>query len=282
MKLAPLIVHFLTLQQTRRAWKPQTLLREALNLHGALAHLPVYSTWPFPAELTEDPTWTSAVRAMQHNASEAQPVGQPAAALDDVLLALDREADPLARAALMITWATGARAGCCALLTAHNVQVAPTVSPQTHCHRLKVRFTRGKGAKARGPYTVHSAVSPLWATELRRLLASRPTGPLFPARVPSAVNPRAEVSLQERLLQTIRLASDDLSTRALRRGSLQALAHTLAAQGVPQSQALEQLMSFSGHTNETTLKRYLDWGSAFPTAADQGELVAAGALAARC
>jgi hypothetical protein len=219
---------------------------------------------------------------MQQAASEAQPVGQKAATLQDVNAALEREIDPAARAGLMLLWATGARVGCALQLRHFNVDIAKTATPQTGCFRAKVRFTRGKGAKLRGPFTVHTALPTTWAKELRRFMSAHTEGGLFPSKAPSLDNPQREVLMQERMLESIRLAGEDLSTRALRRGALQTLAQTLAAQGISQTEALERLMAYSGHTNATTLKRYLDWGSAFPTAAQQGEEVAAGGLVQQC
>ena len=57
-----------------------------------------------------------------------------------------------------------------------------------------------------------------------------------------------------------------LSTRAIRRGALQAM----ALKKVP----IPALMKFSGHTNETTLKRYLDWGRTLKVEEDEAEMAA--------
>jgi hypothetical protein len=64
------------------------------------------------------------------------------------------------------------------------------------------------------------------------------------------------------MLRALRVANPSLNLRAMRRGALQ----TMALGGTP----AEVLMSYSGHTNVATLKRYLDWGRLLGTAATAG------------
>ena len=58
--------------------------------------------------------------------------------------------------------------------------------------------------------------------------------------------------VQQQLLAALRSVNPLLEQKSMRRGSLQAL----AAQGVD----ARTLMHYSGHTQERTLNRYLNWG----------------------
>ena len=55
----------------------------------------------------------------------------------------------------------------------------------------------------------------------------------------------------EHLKDALRVINPDLEQRSIRRGALQAMAEN----GVSE----EMLMRFSGHTQVTTLRRYLNW-----------------------
>jgi hypothetical protein len=71
---------------------------------------------------------------------------------------------------------------------------------------------------------------------------------------------------QQRMRLALRSANPELNTRAIRRGALQ----TMAMNGVP----TKTLMTFSGHTNEETLKRYLNYGKDLGTERVGGQAAA--------
>jgi hypothetical protein len=119
---------------------------------------------------------------------------------------------------------------------------------------MSVTFRRGKGVKARGPYTVHGPRLLHHFDELKRFVAQS-TGSLF------TIKPA-------QMLETFRLHDPTMEARSVRRGSLQAMAHN----GV----ALDTLILFSGHTNEKTLLRYLGWGHS--AGARQRLMAAAGSV----
>ena len=110
--------------------------------------------------------------------------------------------------------------------------------------------------------------------------AATPEAPLFPAKV--SASPEQPDSLQPvdaRLLICIRRAEEELDMRAMRRGSLQAIAFSLGKRCLPRQQALELLKSFSGHKSDKTLLRYLSWGEKFETQRVEGaEAAIAGLL----
>jgi hypothetical protein len=100
----------------------------------------------------------------------------------------------------------------------------------------------------RGPYTVHTCVLPSALADLQLLLADLPPAQkIFPA---TTKGPDLKEALREAQAPNEPL----LEQRSIRRGSLMALAST----GISE----KELLHFSGHTNVTTLRRYLDWGRA--------------------
>ena len=274
-----LLEHLLFLQHAR-GWQPQTLLREAHFYQGAFAQLSQYSNWPFPVHLQEDPAWNSALRHLRQMSEVSQPTGQSAVELEDISQILAAEPSELVRSFIMLEWVTACRSGDTRALRAKDVTLATAVDINGN-FPISVQFALGKAAKLRGPYTVHSAVPPEWAAEIREHLRQNPTGPLFPTRVARLTDARKTEPLQARVLAAIRAAGSHLSTRSMRRGALQSLAKSLGAAGVSQADALTQLMAFSGHTNEKTLKRYLDWGRLFAAGAREGAQAAAAGLIRR-
>jgi hypothetical protein len=114
---------------------------------------------------------------------------------------------------------------------------------------LSITFRRGKGVKARGPYTVHTLVGE-WATLIKQWMPSH--GPLWP----KAHTEYGRTVLGTKVKECLRRGDDScdvlLEQRSLRRGALQ----TMAAKGV----AEDVLLHFSGHTNSQQLWRYLGWG----------------------
>ena len=117
---------------------------------------------------------------------------------------------------------------------------------------LQVHFCRGKSVRLRGPYTTSTGISAEWRelvqTYIAQLAPERPSPLLFPATQELTLSARMPT-----LLRAVRVADLSLNLRAMRRGSLQALA---ASGEVP----LQEVMLRAGHTNERTTRRYLDWG----------------------
>jgi hypothetical protein len=128
---------------------------------------------------------------------------------------------------------------------------------------MTVIFQDGKGFHFRGIYTVHTHLPAKWKQEVTEYLR-RFTGPaelLFPAEEDLPLAKRMSA-----MCRAIRVANPKLSLKSLRRGSLQ----TMAQNGTP----IDTLMTFSGHKEVETLKRYLDWGRLLGTATTQGVLAA--------
>ena len=270
--LEALLIRLLSHKASTRGWQPQTTFREACNLCGALSNLPLYSDVPHPVQLRNSAEWRAALTSWQLASQQHQPTNQAAVSRENVLAAMEQAPHEETAMTLLLMWLTAARPGCVLQLRARDLELQSDGA-------LAVHFNAGKGVLFRGPYTVHTAVPP----QLRRPFAAylrqqQMAGGLFhPAT--------EELPLCQRhaaLLSAIRASDAELNLRAMRRGALQ----TMALAG----ESAATLMQFSGHTNERTLKRYLDWGRLFGVEMAAGSAAAlhlaprppAGARAERC
>jgi integrase len=244
-RLVALLERMYRLRSRARRWAAQTLHRELANVTGALSKLPLYSNAAWPVLLNQSPEWVQIMRATEQDAQKSQPVGQTAVALEEIREAI-REAIAMAApetaVALLLQWLTCARPGCTLQLRRRDVDLKPD-------GRLRVLFRQGKGVRFRGPYTVPTMVPQEHVQLLSQHLAPlRPDDFLFPSLSPDQ-SPKVRMAA---MTETLRAINPELTLRAMRRGSLQALARAATP--------LDELLTFSGHTSEKTLKRYLDWG----------------------
>jgi integrase len=270
----PLVLEaFLMRRSELRFWKPQTLLRNAATLHGAFANLPLYSNCPVPIQLSNSPLWSLLMSSLKGKSNMAQPRDLPAVSVEDINLAISSAVDLRTQIALILQWYLGARVGDILRVSLENVVLHPN-----NC--LQVRIDNGKVMAKRLPYTVHSFLPPEhgellkhYFRQMTSTLTSDMKAPLFPTRGGPHPFVVPWVLQQQRMRAALRMANVSLNTRAIRRGALQ----TMASQGVP----TETLMTFSGHTNVETLKRYLDYGrhlGSAQTAGQQAATLLAGSL----
>jgi integrase len=237
LPLAEALVRIHQDEMAARSWSWATLHRELANTAGAFTSLPIYSNAPWSITLSQAAAWKEAMAAAEKRRNEAEGRALPAASVDDVRQAMG--ADPAARAVLLLQWLTAGRRGCVLKLQRRDVQLEEDGG-------LRVQFRRGKGVRFRGPYTVPTKCPAEWLPLLRQYLETkRPTDALFPFSGPNAV-------LADAVRRALQRVNPFLGSRELRRGSLQ----TMALAGTPP----DQLMTFSGHTSQRTLLRYLDWG----------------------
>lgn len=234
LPLIPAILKHLSATKSLRKWRHSTFMRYLCSIQGALSALPLYRSHTHPIYLQRDPTWQSAIRAAGIAAKEEQPQQPLAASLTETSKALALEPSLPNRVAIILAWVTCARVGCILQLKVEDISTSLTDNT------ISVTFRRGKSVRTRGPYTVHSAVTPAWMTTINRWIATRKSF-LFPTQLQGK-----DIKL------SLRRAHPRLEQRSLRRGSLQHLARS----GVSE----ETLMLFSGHTQISTLRRYLNWG----------------------
>lgn len=219
-----------------RKWRHATTLKKLATAQGALALLPAYRSAP-PVQLTQCPLWRQAMRAAGIAARQELPKQPKPASLAQVKKVLALEPCLPTAAAIILSWVTAARTGCVLQLDRQDVCVNADQS-------LSVRFRRGKGARIRGPYTVHTApLEPQMLRRLERWMAGR-RAQLF-----------ASTTSGDKIRLALRRVDKALEQRSLRRGALQALARSPNITD-------EVLMLFSGHTQVATLRRYLSWGTA--------------------
>jgi len=236
LPLSAAIITFVTSLASSRRWRHTTRLKKLATAQGALTLLPLYRTAP-AITLSTCPTWRQAMRAAGIKAREELPRQPKPATAAEVTQAIAKEPSLPTAAAIIVAWHTAARVGCVLQLDAEDVLLNSDRS-------ISVRFRRGKSVRARGPYTVHTG--PLPRQHFDRLLRwhARRRHSLFKTSTTGA-----------EVRTALRRINPELEQRSLRRGSLQALAQSPNITD-------EVLMLFSGHTQVSTLRRYLSWGVA--------------------
>ncbi len=232
--LTTAIIESLTRMSITRRWRATTLLKYLCTAQGALAMLPMYVRTP-AILLNNCPIWRQALRGATHRAKQELPRQPAPATFNDVTTAIRMESSHPVRTALILTWLTCARTGCILQLSRDDVDLRPDGS-------LSIRFRKGKGARVRGPYTVHTTVIPPQLLAMVRSWLDQRKSKLF-----NMIKGRD-------IMLALRRVSPTLEQRSLRRGSLMTLS---ATPGVTD----QLLMEFSGHTQVTTLRRYLSWGT---------------------
>lgn len=249
-----------------RGWQPQTLLREVLNLQGALAALPFYATNAvYGISLKDSAEYQGCLKRMQHKATESQPTGQRAATFEEMQQAIEKEANANVRISLILMWLTAGRIGDILKLRKKSVKTSGE-------RNLDITFEEGKGVTlSNSKYSVHTVMPERWRTLLVNHLATlKPDDLLVQASTGIPLGARAAAA--NKALQRV---DKSVTTRSIRRGSLQAMA--MGSDDVPPVD-LPTLMSYAGHLREATTKRYLDWGRLFGDAAQRQRAAAEGAL----
>jgi integrase len=238
LPLGKALVELFTRERRQRRWRWTTTLKYLASCQGACALLPLYREGAPPMRLSPDPVWSQAMRAAGIAARQELPRQPTPAHWTNVVQAIQQESSLACQTAILLSWFTAARCGCVLQLHSQDVELTP--------QGLVVRFRRGKSARVRGPYTVHTPPLPEPIADIvRRWLEERAGRTLFP----STTGVDIKIAL--------RRSHPELEQRSLRRGALQTLA---CAPGITD----ELLMEFSGHTRVATLRRYLNWGKAAP------------------
>lgn len=218
----------------KRQWKKSTQLKAAASLQGAMKILPLYFEEAESVKLGESPIWTLAMRTFQHRCKEELPNQPQAATWKQVSDAIKQTKNDAQAMALLLGWLTAARLGCIRALSKDHVKLSKDA--------LSITFHQGKGARARGPYTVHTQPIPKeFCARWKKYFDSRDSK-LFPHHLTGS-------SLKDAL----RKVDKSLEQRSIRRGALQTMAQNGASE--------ETLMRFSGHTQVATLRRYLNWNA---------------------
>lgn len=256
-----IIQAFLENRARQRNWAPQTLHRQASSLHGVFANLPLYSNCQEQLYMNQSARWKLLMSKWKMESHKNQPQFQVAVTVEDLNLALDSTPNLRTQVCLILQWYLAARVGDILRLRVENIILFKPSS-------LQVTIDSGKTMAKRLPYTVNSAMPldhfNLLTEYLFSLEVSGPKAPVFPTQGPTGV---PWVKQQQLMRQALRIANPDLNTRAMRRGALQ----TMANNNVPP----DTLMTFSGHTNIETLKRYLNYGRNLGTEAVAGVQAAA-------
>ncbi len=233
--------YFLEVKSVRR-WLPTTMMVKMATAHGALRLLPLYTEGELPVLMRESVTWMSAMKAAAKMAKQHPPTQPTAATWKEVEEAISKETQTSVKMALLITWLTCGRGGDVLLLKPSDVEITTRPSKEGHAKVMSVGFWKGKTVKTRGSYTVFTQAPPQamfnqWQ-EYHKSVGEQKY--LFRGVKGSQIK------------DALRRANPKLEQRSLRRGAIQALAATNLKD--------EELLHYSGHTNVTMLRRYLNFG----------------------
>ena len=233
--------YFLDTKREKR-WLPTTMVVKMATAHGALRLLPLYAEKELPVLMRESPLWMSAMKAAARMAKQHPPTQPTAATWKEVEAAINREDQPAVRMALLLTWLTCGRGGDVLLLKPGNVELTGRETKEGIVKVMSVGFWKGKTVKTRGSYTVFTQPPPAKLLEewnaYHKSVADQ--NYLFKGVKGAQIK------------DALRRANPKLEQRSLRRGAIQALAAT----GLKD----DELLHYSGHTNVTMLRRYLNFG----------------------
>jgi hypothetical protein len=219
------------------------MLRNMAILQGAFKQLPL-STNVQQVDLSLSPEWCASLRYVASEAKSERPRVPLSATAAQVTAAILAEPLRKVRLLLALTWVCCGRTGDLTQLSPADFEWASGAAG-ARAVGLTVTFRRGKTVERRGPYSLHTSLPGDWLEPLG--LTSGDTASLDLA---IAEMRRTEV---KDVLAALRRVSPDLENRSLRRGALQ----VLAMSGVDEA----TLLLFSGHTQVSTLRRYLAWGA---------------------
>jgi len=233
--------YFLEVKSVRR-WLPTTMMVKMATAHGALRLLPLYAEGELPVMMKDSVRWMSAMKAAAKMAKQHPPTQPTAATWKEVEAAIAKETSTAVRMALLVTWLTCGRGGDVLLLKPSHVEITTRQEKSRTVDVMAVSFWKGKTVKTRGSYTVFTQPPPPKLLEEWQLYHKSMLGSSFLFRGVKG----------SQIKDALRRANPKLEQRSLRRGAIQALAATNLKD--------EELLHYSGHTNVTMLRRYLNFG----------------------
>ena len=228
------LVSTLQILAARHNWRHSTQLKAAASVQGAFKILPLYFANTASILLRDFPIWRLSLVTFGQRSKQELPSQPKAATWDQVSSAVSACKNDAQAMALLLGWLTAARLGCVRQLTKADIKWSAQ-------HTL-IRFSKGKSARIRGPYTVHAQpIPPEFRDRWTNFFGQRDTV-LFPRHVTG-----------KSLKEALRHIDPELEQRSIRRGALQAMALCDVDE--------ETLMRYSGHTQVSTLRRYLNWNA---------------------
>ena len=236
-------------------WKPATLHRTAASLIGACMAVHLFlrnETLDLPLRLMESTTFYTAMTTMKKAAMTTAPVDQETATAEDIVQAMGHATHPTTRFSIMLLFKTGMRIGEINQLRRGNIHL------DLETGFLRVHVGAGKGVEVRkGKWEINSRIMErTLAQEFYHYLTNITDKQAYVFPPPQGRALSARTSIINKTLGKVR---QGLTTRAIRRGSLQAMAlGETTGEPVPE----EVLMCYSGHKSKATLNRYLGWGNA--------------------
>ena len=222
-----------------RHWAPSTVAKSFSEVAAALRSLSLYSNLTVSIDLRQETVFDDAMRQAQRLAQRIPARRINPMSAESFSTLLRRTTEPVLRAFLVLAWFGAARLGDLRQVSAHQIEFLDN-------NRVAIRYTRGKGALFRGPYTSTFAVAeePLWRWLRTFVIANTPA---------ESSSEMSRHLFNERTQQSLArdLKSIGLEARSVRKGRLLSLANAGLSD--------EQLMDISGHLRVATLHRYLDF-----------------------
>lgn len=228
--------------KTEKRWLPTTTVVKMATAHGALRLLPLYAENQLPVYMKESVLWMQAMKAVAKMAKQ-QPAKQPTATCwKEVETAIDLEPVTAIKMAVLTTWLACGRGGDVLLLKPSDIEMTSKATSKGEQEGMSISFWKGKTVKTRGSYTVFTQRPPpkYWEMFVQYKKEMMEKDYLFKGVRGSQIK------------DALRRSNPKLEQRSLRRGAIQ----TLAATGLTD----EELLHYSGHTNVSMLRRYLNFG----------------------
>lgn len=232
----PMFIVVATSKLGKNKWAASTSLKFLVQAMSFFIRLDQYTDFQ-PIDLRQSKLLSDAVKCYRKQANQDLRKPRPYTTRAQVKSMLQSIKDSDLRCLLIITWATAARPS--NTLTLHKANIRLTESPVIY-------WTHAKTSILRGPYSTPVHLGP-HLEEVRNWLATKPSGPLFP----SAQTDSGMAKVLKTLRSFLKLQDPTQDMRSLRRGSL----IWLAQNGMED----RELMVMSGHTQVSTLRRYLQW-----------------------
>lgn len=192
----------------------------------------VFGSRPF--DLLDASLFKDLIRSLTKMERADAPPSRPFCTPEQIRVALTQAPSDAIKALLLITWSHSSRPSNTLHLRPSNISISGNL--------VTILWSEAKTVASRGPFTTFAKLPPQWIAFLQNFLRE-PREQIF------APNHRSLLNQLRTILQKV---DPELDLRALRRGSLIALAKT----GISEA----DLLNFSGHRCVENLRRYLQWG----------------------
>ena len=251
--------------ERRTSW--QTMVTRMRSVIGAFAMLPVYASTSILLRPNRFPIFAKMMDTARRKAVEQPGRRPPAATLEDVRAALKHIPEKRFQWLLIVSWFTSSRP------TYDTVYVMKDDFVIDSSGLGVVTFKRSKTARNLGEYSIPINISDPDMLKIVRDYHASVTGdfmiPLPMSKESKEVEPKIATVVNRAIVSALRKVRPDLELKSLRRGTIQRL-------GQLPDMDDAQLRLYTKHTQEKSLKTYLNGERILHSAQRQARLNAAG------